>query len=444
MKFLHLLWTILLLLICLVQVSSAEYSFRFYCDEPAMIGYPDSLNGYVAPLINTGDDDTLALKLMHNFDPGWTAFICINELCFGDTVNWAMNSGDSSTVMPDIAPGGNVGEGWFSIKINSVGNPSVADTLDFFFAAGYSTVVVNGDPNDDYAEYYVDALNENGIMCHTWPRWYTPLTTDAMDMLDMLYWFTGDAATTLTTEDFAILSDYLDARSDFFISGQGIAEDLQDSSFFQDYLHAAFDGVTESREVEGIDSDTLSDGFSFDIEGSGGADNQTAPASLSILNWFATPTFMYGDGGVAGIKYSYHTHQIVYLSFGFEAINDSQTRADLMEAVSDYFELETDTSTVGVDDPEDTPELPEILRLAKSYPNPFNAATNIEINVPNPQHVDIAVYDLNGRMVERLHDGYMDAGTHVLRWDASNAASGIYHCKIAGGDSESLPLMLVK
>ncbi|MBN2830108.1 MAG: T9SS type A sorting domain-containing protein [Candidatus Cloacimonetes bacterium] len=65
-------------------------------------------------------------------------------------------------------------------------------------------------------------------------------------------------------------------------------------------------------------------------------------------------------------------------------------------------------------------------RLGSNYPNPFNPETSISYSLSKPGNVTLKVYDLKGRLVETLVDGYRSTGSHIVEWSAANAASGIY------------------
>ena len=91
----------------------------------------------------------------------------------------------------------------------------------------------------------------------------------------------------------------------------------------------------------------------------------------------------------------------------------------------------TEWELVEVDRPE--VGLPTVSSLAQNYPNPFNATTNISFNLAEASNVSLNVYDITGRLVTTLVDGQMDAGSHVVAWDASNVSSGVYFYKLAAG-----------
>ncbi len=72
------------------------------------------------------------------------------------------------------------------------------------------------------------------------------------------------------------------------------------------------------------------------------------------------------------------------------------------------------------------PTLPQALQLSQNYPNPFNPSTRIQYILSQRDHVVLRVFDLLGREVATLVDKAQGAGTHAVKWDANNCASGIY------------------
>jgi uncharacterized repeat protein (TIGR01451 family) len=60
------------------------------------------------------------------------------------------------------------------------------------------------------------------------------------------------------------------------------------------------------------------------------------------------------------------------------------------------------------------------------YPNPFNPVTQIQFDVLRRSRVLVQVYDITGRLIETLVNGEQTAGTHIVSWNASRYASGMY------------------
>ena len=58
--------------------------------------------------------------------------------------------------------------------------------------------------------------------------------------------------------------------------------------------------------------------------------------------------------------------------------------------------------------------------LSQNYPNPFNPNTKIEFKIPLYEHVNVSIYNLEGRLVKTLVDQVMRSGNHVLSWDGTN------------------------
>ncbi len=81
----------------------------------------------------------------------------------------------------------------------------------------------------------------------------------------------------------------------------------------------------------------------------------------------------------------------------------------------------------GVSIDEDTQHLlPNEVTLHQNYPNPFNPETTFSFELPYAMDAKLVVYDIQGRVVEQLVDGQMNAGYHQLRYNASDLAAGVY------------------
>ncbi|UCE24558.1 MAG: T9SS type A sorting domain-containing protein, partial [Candidatus Zixiibacteriota bacterium] len=78
--------------------------------------------------------------------------------------------------------------------------------------------------------------------------------------------------------------------------------------------------------------------------------------------------------------------------------------------------------------------VPDAYSIGEAYPNPFNPTTNISYSLPLYSNVNLAVYDVSGRLVTTLVDGYRDAGVHDVTFDASGLSSGIYVYRLTAGD----------
>jgi hypothetical protein len=89
--------------------------------------------------------------------------------------------------------------------------------------------------------------------------------------------------------------------------------------------------------------------------------------------------------------------------------------------------------------------LPGPFELLGCYPNPFNGATQIVFAARADAAVSLAVYDISGRLVERLFSGKAREGEYRIPWDAAGMSSGTYFCRLqGGGQASSAKLTLIR
>lgn len=89
--------------------------------------------------------------------------------------------------------------------------------------------------------------------------------------------------------------------------------------------------------------------------------------------------------------------------------------------------------------------------LGQAYPNPFNPQTTLSYSLPEASRVDLAVYDLAGRLVRRLVAGQpRESGLHLVNWNGQDeagqaAASGVYLYRLIAGEiQETRRMTLVR
>jgi hypothetical protein len=90
---------------------------------------------------------------------------------------------------------------------------------------------------------------------------------------------------------------------------------------------------------------------------------------------------------------------------------------------------------------------PTGFHVFNNYPNPFNPSTTIQYVMPASSHVTVKIFDVLGREVATLVDGYRTSGINTVRFDASryNIPSGVYFYRIeAGRFAETRKMSFVK
>ncbi|MBN1781015.1 T9SS type A sorting domain-containing protein [bacterium] len=86
---------------------------------------------------------------------------------------------------------------------------------------------------------------------------------------------------------------------------------------------------------------------------------------------------------------------------------------------------------------------PVRFALYPNYPNPFNPATMIRFDTPEPCRVILKVYNLLGREVAVLAEENYTAGTWEVEFDASRLPSGVYVARIRMGGFTAMQKMLL-
>ena len=96
-------------------------------------------------------------------------------------------------------------------------------------------------------------------------------------------------------------------------------------------------------------------------------------------------------------------------------------------------------------DVEDEADVPAAFRLDQNYPNPFNPATTIRYALAQAGPVRLDVFDVLGRRVATLADGFQTPGTYVVDFDAGHLPSGPYFYRLqTAGGIETRRMMLIK
>jgi len=87
--------------------------------------------------------------------------------------------------------------------------------------------------------------------------------------------------------------------------------------------------------------------------------------------------------------------------------------------------------------------VPSTFSLKQNYPNPFNPTTQIAFELPDPQTVNITVWNLAGQQVATIHTGELNAGLHSFNFDGSQLASGAYIYRVDAGPYQATKKMLL-
>ncbi|MFQ5640176.1 MAG: FlgD immunoglobulin-like domain containing protein, partial [bacterium] len=101
----------------------------------------------------------------------------------------------------------------------------------------------------------------------------------------------------------------------------------------------------------------------------------------------------------------------------------------------------------GIGDPKTL--LPEQIRLHANYPNPFNAGTVIEYELPAVSEVRLLIYNNLGQLIRTLVDETQSAGFKKIVWDGKNqkgkrVVSGNYYYQLEGNRKKIVRRMILQ
>ena len=88
-------------------------------------------------------------------------------------------------------------------------------------------------------------------------------------------------------------------------------------------------------------------------------------------------------------------------------------------------------------------EIPTVFKLYTNYPNPFNPSTTIKYDIPRSSFVQMTIYDILGRELDKLINQQLSAGRYEIVWDGSNYASGTYFYKLEAGTFTDIKKMVI-
>ena len=291
-------------------------------------------------------------------------------------------------------------------------------------------LLVDDDMAENYDVYFESALCSLKLLYDKWDVEAKGGVGNEILKYPVVIWCTGDdSMTTLDTNDVSSLSRFLEAGGALFITGQNLGEDIADSPFYAEYLHAQYMGTASGDYfVSGIAGDEVGDGLDLVILGAGGASNQTSQDIVHPMDG-ADSVFVYRGGGIAGIKYE-DNYKVIYLGFGFEAINDLvhgySHRPDCLSKILHWFGIE-----VGLEERLLPEVLPATGRITVN-PNPSEGEIVVSYSIHKDSFVTMNLYDASGRFIENLFDSHERRGFYTHSYSLS-LPSGMYFLEVKTG-----------
>jgi enediyne biosynthesis protein E4 len=89
--------------------------------------------------------------------------------------------------------------------------------------------------------------------------------------------------------------------------------------------------------------------------------------------------------------------------------------------------------------------VPSRFALLQNYPNPFNPKTNIRFVLAKSSVVSLKVFDVLGKQVASLVEGWRESGEHIVEFGDEHLASGVYVYSLQEGTAvENRKMLLLR
>ena len=150
----------------------------------------------------------------------------------------------------------------------------------------------------------------------------------------------------------------------------------------------------------------------------------------------------YVPGTVMPGEFIYHGH-----------VRDNATWQVYLEDSFDFEKLEGFDSpnhnfgwaVFGWDEEDLLAAVPSEYALFKPYPNPFNPEASLTFALKEAGYTTLVVYNIEGKEITRLADGWYAPGLHEVTFDGAQFSSGVYFARLSSGSfNQTQKLLLAK
>ena len=298
-------------------------------------------------------------------------------------------------------------------------------------------LLVDDDDGAQLEQYFEASLQNDGYIYEVWDE-VADGYIGAADLsgYTAVIWLTGIGGD-IEPQNISAIESLLDGGGNLLMTGQDIGwqlnyyMDLDDIDFYMNYLHAEYvEDDSGFRSLTGIPGDPVGNGLAFDIGGGDGSGNQDWPSEIEPRSG-ASAVLEYSPGVEGALRYD-TGHRLVYLAFGFEAVNTVADRDTLMSRCLEWLAEGTWPDT----------EPPIVSHI---YPNGGEELTTGEVvdviwtatDDSGVTSVDILLStDSGATWSETVVEGIANSGTYS--WTVSEGASAECRIRVIARDGVGL------
>tara|TARA_S200000501_G_scaffold86535_2_gene79468 strand:- start:2935 stop:4971 length:2037 start_codon:yes stop_codon:yes gene_type:complete len=150
------------------------------------------------------------------------------------------------------------------------------------------------------------------------------------------------------------------------------------------------------------------------------------------------------DFETVNVSLNPHAEEEISFPGSIEEITGNQNLIKLRTIPNSQPELSKEVSFLGVVSNLNlkNENFPNTISFTRLWPNPFNAAVNIEYLVNGKNRVHVQIFNNKGNLVKTLTDRPIKNGIHNLRWEPLHESSGVYFVVIRSDGYKKVKKMI--
>lgn len=276
---------------------------------------------------------------------------------------------------------------------------------------------------------------------------YEILTIDELNMPNLflenrqvIIWSLGSESAQIDSFQTEI-EQYLANGGRLIITGDNVNTVISDSIFKAEILHFIDAGSSTSQILKGEAGDPIGNSEYMGL-------SVSSPKMINPSGSpFASKVFSFsGQSGAGVIKYEYDDYKLVVFSFSFNNIVNNNPSFLNSKVILERTLNWIDLPPSNIDYKNSL--IPNVTYLSQNYPNPFNPITKIKFSLGENSKTELVVYDIMGKKIKSIINGYLRRNTYELSWDSTNdygkkVASGIYYLKLKTDNSNLTKKMIL-
>ncbi len=315
---------------------------------------------------------------------------------------------------------------------------------EFTFMVGWPPFLLVDATNNQRASILMRSIFGQGNMPYAdvWERSVAGVITyeEILNYPSVLWHSFNNNSDIISEFEAESLIDYLNNGGALIIASPYLGNAIGNHNLMRSYL-----GVEVANPsvgvfyVRGQEGDPDFSGSRIFLGGGSGAGFPSACASFTLRQG-AQPIMIYHDAqgterGIAAAKRETNTYRTLTFGYPLESIGGVQgteTFEIFMNRIWNWLQHPSSAT--------DEPYLPTTLILEPAFPNPFNPNATIAFSLDRPGYIRLGLFDISGREIYTLLNGFTPSGRTTLILDAGKLGltNGLYYIRL---DTQGRSLM---